>query len=68
MVKLLQNHPKYYRKGLSEFYDDFDHDFSKSAKALGDQFIPSGYIFWSSSLNSLLAASSSPNQGSISFC
>jgi SAM-dependent methyltransferase len=45
MVKMLKNHPKYYRKGVSEFYDDFDQDFSDSAKALGDQFIPLGYIY-----------------------
>jgi SAM-dependent methyltransferase len=45
MVKLLENHPKYYRKGLSEFYDDFDQGFSDSAKALGDQFIPLGYTY-----------------------
>ena len=43
--KSLEKYPEYYREGHSEFYKDFELNFSQDAKALSDQGVPSAYIF-----------------------
>lgn len=45
MGKMMESHPEYYRSGLAELYDKYDQDFSKAAKALSDQGIPTIYMF-----------------------
>ena len=44
MPEMLRKHPEYYKKGLSEFVYR-NEDFSKSAKALGDQGVPAAYKY-----------------------
>jgi SAM-dependent methyltransferase len=40
-----KKHSDYYKSGQSEFYNDYGQDFSRDAKALSDQIIPTIYIF-----------------------
>ena len=40
-----KKHPDYYETGQFKFYNDYGEDFSRDAKALTDQIIPTIYIF-----------------------